>query len=226
FYCRNFYSGSYGGKYYSELFDKVAFYIVPMANPDGVAISQYGPSGIRDKVLRNNVIKLYKKYGKGKYSYYTKWKANARGVNLNMNFDVYWKTTKVKSKATGDKGKKAVSELESKTLVNLFNEIKPVKSLSYHATGSIIYWNFGQTGNLKKTSYSLAKTIKSMTAYSFVNKFDKHQSAGFSDWVSIKEKTPAITLEIGKKSCPLSIKEFSKIWSKNRLMYALFAISA
>lgn len=221
FYCRNYYTGRYDGQYYSELFDDVAFYIVPMANPDGVTISQYGPSGIINKTLRNKIIKLCEKHGKGKASFYTRWKGNARGINLNMNFDVNWKATKVTSKAYGNKGKKAVSELETKALVKMFNEIKPVKTLSYHASGSILYWYFGQTGTLKKTSEKLAKTIKSMTGYSLVNKFNKSQSAGFSDWVCIKKKTCAITLEIGKKSCPLSIKELPKIWSKNRLIYIL-----
>lgn len=36
---------------YQELFNKVAVYIVPMANPDGVTISQYGVSEIKSKNL-------------------------------------------------------------------------------------------------------------------------------------------------------------------------------
>lgn len=223
FYCRNYYSGTYHGKYFSELFNDVAFYIVPMANPDGVTISQYGASAIRDKALREKVISICKKYGRGRNSYYTRWKYNARGVNINLNFDAYWKISRGLTKEYGYKGRKANSELETKALVKLYDEIKPSATLSYHATGSIIYWDFGQKGFLQKKSYQLAKIIESQTSYSFVRGFNKYYSAGFSDWVSIKKKTCAITIEIGKNACPLSIKEFPSIWSKNRLIYTAYA---
>jgi len=90
-YCLNYYTGMHQKRYYSELFDEVAFHILPMANPDGVTISQFGSKGIRNKNLRQKIEKICKKYGNGKTSYYTNWKANARGVDLNRNFNVYWK---------------------------------------------------------------------------------------------------------------------------------------
>lgn len=223
FYCKNYYSGRYNGQYFSEMFDEVAFYIVPMANPDGVTISQYGPSGILSKYYRNKVIRLCKKYGKGKKSYYTLWKSNVRGVNLNRNFDSYWKILRGSGKANENKGNSPASERETKALVNLCNKIKPCATLSYHAMGSIIYWNFGRKGTLQKKISKLSKQVKEMTSYSRVSGFSKYHCAGFSDWVAIKKKTCAITIEIGNKACPLKIKEFPSIWKKNRLMYLLYA---
>lgn len=225
-YCFNYYTGMYQKRFYSELFDEVAFHIIPMANPDGVTISQFGSKGIRNKTLRQKIEKVCKKYGKGKTSYYTNWKANARGVDLNRNFNVYWKQLNngVKSpRAYFYKGTAAASEKETKALVKLVNEIKPVCTVSYHASGSILYWNFGQKGTLKKESRQLVDLAKSLTGYDLITSFKKSNSAGFSDWITVKKKLPAITIEIGSKSCPLKISEFKTVWKKNKMLFAELA---
>lgn len=225
-YCLNYYTGMHQKRYYSELFDEVAFHILPMANPDGVTISQFGSKGIRNKNLRQKIEKICKKYGKGKASYYTNWKANARGVDLNRNFNVYWKTLNngVKSpRAYFYKGSAAESEKETKTLVKLVNEIQPVCTVSYHASGSILYWNFGQEGTLKKKSKQLADLAESLTGYDLITSFKKSNSAGFSDWITVKKKLPAVTIEIGSKSCPLKISEFKTVWKENKMLLAELA---
>ncbi len=222
FYCKNYYSGIYQNEYFSELFEDVAFYIVPMANPDGVTISQFGASGIKNKTLRAKVTTLCNRYGKGKSSYYAMWKANARGVDLNRNFAQYWeivRDTEPRASAYGYKGKNPISEIETEILVNMFDSIKPTATISYHATGSIIFWDFGQKGKLKEQASKFTNMVKSLTSYSLVQGFNKYHAAGFSDWVSISRKTPAITIEIGRNSCPLGINEFKSIWSKNKLIY-------
>lgn len=222
FYCANYYSGMYKNSYFSEIFDDVAFYIVPMVNPDGVTISQYGPSGIKDASLKKKLLSMKNKYGKKDSSYFKRWKSNARGVDINRNFDAYWDLATNISKHPGQngyKGKSPVSEIESKTLVNLFNKIKPNVALSYHATGSIIYWDYGQTGELKKESDALLNVVKKLTGYKPVTtKFSKKSAVGFSDWVSNIKKNPALTIEIGVNSCPLPISEFKSIWSKNKFV--------
>lgn len=222
FYCKNYYTGIYKSQYFSELFDDVAFCIVPMANPDGVTISQYGPSGIRDKTLRQKTVSIGNKLGGEKRSYYKTWKANARGVDLNRNFDQYWEILKNNTpgiSSQGFKGFEPASEIETRTLVDMFFEIEPVATISYHSTGSIIYWDYGHKGKFRSESYKLANMAKSLTSYSFVSGFNKYYATGFSDWVSINRKTPAITIEIGKGQCPLGINEFQSIWSRNKLMY-------
>ena len=47
-YCRGYDTKKYQGKNYSTIFNKVKLVIMPMVNPDGVTISQYGPKKIRD----------------------------------------------------------------------------------------------------------------------------------------------------------------------------------
>ena len=82
------YNKKYDGKTYKDIFDKVCVHVVAMSNPDGVTISQKGFSGIRSKELRKKLKKM-----RGA-SNTTVWKANAKGVDLNRQFDYKFKYVK------------------------------------------------------------------------------------------------------------------------------------
>ena len=79
-YCRGYDTKKYKGKKYSTIFNNVKLVIMPMVNPDGVTISQYGPKKIRNAKLREN---LYKIAGGVDFKI---WKANARGIDINRNY--------------------------------------------------------------------------------------------------------------------------------------------
>lgn len=216
--CSNYYTGTYDSRYYSELLDKVCLHVVPMVNPDGVSISQFGADGINDKTLKKNLKAVCKKYGGNSRNYYTRWKANGRGVDLNWNYPVRFKQanrlTHPSQKNYG--GKAPMSENETQAMADLVTKVKPKMVLSYHSTGSIIYWNYLQKGKLQKQCKSLFTLARSQTKYS---------SAGagrlnpcFGDWVCSVKKIPTITVETGTGECPIKIKEFKTIWKKNAQM--------
>nr|MDE7325365.1 peptidase [Lachnospiraceae bacterium] len=83
----------YGGKTVKELFDTVSIHLFPMMNPDGISISQYGLDGVSDATLRADIKSWYDRdrangQTANTFENYLKlWKANARGVDLNRNFD-------------------------------------------------------------------------------------------------------------------------------------------
>lgn len=56
YYASGYEDNDYRGIPYRDLLDRVCFDIIPMVNPDGVSISQYGEEGLRDKKL----VKLLK----------------------------------------------------------------------------------------------------------------------------------------------------------------------
>ena len=133
-YYLNNYNKKINGKKVSATLNKVAIHYVPSCNPDGTAISQKGFNAIRNKSLRNGLRRM------GGSS--SRWKANARGVDLNRNWKVAFKKAGKKG-SSGYRGPKAASEKEVQALVKWVNRIertgKIAGVISYHSTGSILY---------------------------------------------------------------------------------------
>lgn len=59
YYAANYESGSYHGKSYRELLENTAVYAIPMANPDGVTISQLGTGAMYHEEIGELVYECY-----------------------------------------------------------------------------------------------------------------------------------------------------------------------
>ena len=113
-YCRGYDSKKYQGKKYSKIFNNVKMVIMPMVNPDGVTISQYGPKKIRNATLRKNLYKI------------------AKGFSFNRKG----------AKAPAHKnytGKTPVSEPETKAQISVVEKVKPNVVICYHQAGEVMY---------------------------------------------------------------------------------------
>ena len=214
YYLTSYEKGKYNGVSYKNMFNEVAVHIIPMVNPDGVTLSQYGLNGIQDKELVFSLKAMQKS------SDYTRWKANAKGVDLNRNFSFGWskKTGASKRGSMNYSGIKAESEKETKALVKYTKSIKGLKTvLSYHSMGNIIYWNYGQTGKLMSQCKELVNLVKDITGYSLVMQSSKSiPYGGYSDYVVGELGIPAITLETGMIYAPVSHSQFNTIWKQNK----------
>ncbi len=224
--------GTLEGQRFSELFEQVAIHLVPMVNPDGISISQFGLEGVQSSYIRENIEAWYKRdkeNGATSYSFanYMKyWKANARGVDLNRNFD-YGFEEFVGAKAPGAqkyKGTAAASEEESEALAELTEKVQPVFTISYHATGSVIYWDYGQTGALRDVCKRLVDVIHDTNGNEIrYAASDKQDAAGYGDWCVMSQGIPSATVEIGVGTAPMGIEEFVNVWERNAMMWASLA---
>jgi g-D-glutamyl-meso-diaminopimelate peptidase len=213
-YCK-FYDKKINKAKVSKVLDKVAIHYIPSCNPDGTAISQFGFSAIKDKKVR----KALRKMGGGS----SRWKANARGVDLNRNWAIAWRHSGSRG-AAGYRGPKAASEPEIKALVKWFNTIQKkqgnvVGIISYHSTGSILYGRCaGQASSkVKKQTTKMYKLARKLTGYRLMPTESISSARGCSrEYFLYKRSIPFITLEIGHGSCPLGAGEFSSIWRKNK----------
>lgn len=61
YYLINYDNGEYNGVKYSDIFDKVAFDIIPMSNPDGITIAQLGVDAIRSDELKQRIYECYER---------------------------------------------------------------------------------------------------------------------------------------------------------------------
>ena len=225
-------SGSYQGRKLSDILAGVAIHIVPMVNPDGVTISQFGVSALRSADLRRIVNQCYAQDqadGRTTQSferYQALWKANGRGVDLNQNFPALWDSiTTGPSHASyaNYKGTSALSEPESKALANLANSANWTMTISYHSMGNLVYWDFA--GNkVAEQSKELAELVTGISGYRTNRSSGK---GGFKDYVQIKDSPiPSLTIEVGSVACPMPASEFGNVWNSNQSILAALAAYA
>ena len=64
--------------------------------------------------------------------------------------------------------------------------------------------------------------MKSCIGYEPVNTNNAYNVnlGGFGDWVQLVLGKPSVTIETGKKPCPLTLDEFPAIWHRNRESWA------
>ncbi|SET97166.1 g-D-glutamyl-meso-diaminopimelate peptidase [[Clostridium] aminophilum] len=222
--------GTLNGTPVSSLLQNMCIHFIPMTNPDGVCLSQWGLGGIGSEELRNGIQQMYAQdvaAGGTRASfaeYLRRWKSNARGVDLNRNFDAGWAEKKTVTYPTnqGYKGPSPLSEAESKALAEFIDREGFRAVINYHAMGDVIYWD---TENNKETAVSLefANLVHSANGYA-IQSCDG--VAGLKDWLQRRENSiPGITIEVGRSSAPVNFGEFPTLWEQNKMVPGLIAQS-
>ncbi len=217
-------NGSFDGRSLSSWLNDVCVHFVPMINPDGVSISQFGLNGLKSESLKETVNKAYENdVALGRTTlefepYLTVWKANANGVNLNDNFNAL--TENIASLT--DKPSADVyygtpgSENETRALQSLADSRHFKAVINYHATGSVIYWNY--TGNkLTEHCRDLANNIKLLTGYTMVS--TSTEGGSFKAYLGTRtQPVTSLTVEVGKSRAPVNFEEFPTIWIQNKFV--------
>ena len=155
-------------------------WIIPLVNPDGAVISQTARP---------------------------MWKANARGVDLNCNFDADWGHGRLNTTARGGEnciGDCPFSEAETRALRDFTLRIRPYVTLSFHTKGEEIYWEYGGLGDRRG-----AEILSAATGY--CSKIIYGSCGGYKDWCIQKLKIPAYTVECGSDSLSHPITEIKRL---------------
>ena len=199
-----------------RLFDDVKNFnisFVLMLNPDGVELCHHGLESVpfekHDFLIDANGGSLD----------FSLWKANAKGVDINNNFDARFgtNTSKNKPSSSGFVGEFAESENETKALVSYLKQKKTFFTVSYHSKGEEIYFNFFQDSKREKRDEKIAKRFATSTGYLIVN-VQESSSGGFKDFCVEKLKIPAITIEVGSDELlhPIGVEFLNDIFEKNK----------
>ncbi|TYR76007.1 hypothetical protein FZC79_07590 [Rossellomorea vietnamensis] len=218
FYQRNYNLDKYDVR---EELNKTTIWFVPMVNPDGVTLQQSGvkafPKADHAKLIQLN----------GGSTNFKRWKANAKGVDLNRQYDADWANITNVAPRPGYmnyKGTAPETASETKAVVKFIYQIDPEMAYTYHSAGKILYWYFHQEGPIYTRDLSYALDIYGMTNYPLVKPTANPSGGGLSDWFVIEFNRPGFTPEIGRYpgETNLPISEFNQTWSENRLV-GLFA---
>ncbi len=222
----NYDTGHYDDRALSDMFAQVALHYVPMTNPDGVAISQYGLSAVGSDALRQEILACYNRdveAGKTVLSleeYLPYWKSNGAGVDLNHNFPARWEEIQIPTTAgsyANYKGPAPLSEPESQALAALTGQRNWAATVSYHSMGNIIYWDT-EPNQSADSSLALAESISKVTGYPLDGSRGK---GGYKDWVQMSGQTaPSVTIETGSVACPMPVSEYESVWNQNKSVWA------
>lgn len=200
--------------------EDMLIHFVPMVNPDGVSISQLGMQGIQKPETLNKVKQIALNDGKSieDPNYLINWKANANGVDLNRNFDALWDNYVGAKKPSSElyKGAFPGSENESAALIKLTQDNPIKRTVSYHTMGEVIYWYFGQTGDLLDKTKKLANDISTLTGYTADGNMEALDPAGYKDWALSKLYIPSVTIEVGHGTNPVSESQINSIYLQNK----------
>lgn len=186
-------------------------YIVPMLNPDGVEISANGVPA--DSLLYPRLVKMN---GSNDFKL---WQANARGVDLNHNYDADFDEYKKLEPTIGIhggcaskySGEAPESEPETGALCNYLRFNKPTALMTLHTQGREIYYT--SRGKCPSTSKPAAAKLAELTGYKLRVPEGTAAYGGLTDFCIQSLGVPAFTLECGKGKNPLPKNDLPLIYS-------------
>lgn len=207
-----------------QYLNDTVIHVIPMINPDGVTISQFGLDKLNKQETKDLVQVISQLDGASDMnSYLRRWKANAQGVDVNRNFDALWEDYGGPSQVSSDryKGEAVGCIPESAALIQLTNTYNFVKTVSYHTQGGVIYWYFGQTGELRDKTEGMAQAVSAVTGYPLDANYQNLDPAGYKDWAISKKGIPSLTIEVGRDTSPVDPAQFQEIWNKNKEVWSV-----
>lgn len=191
--------------------------IVPCVNPDGVEIALNGSnSALKYKTLVERVSTNTKN-----------WKANARGVDINHNFNAGWYALKQRELSLGINrpaptrygGTHPESEPETKALTRLCKSVSFERALALHSQGREIYCCFGRHTPVQ--SFRLASVFSEASCYNIAFPEEIATGGGFKDWFIEKFRRPGLTIEMGLGENPLPLTDLDTEYEIVRKIFCL-----
>jgi len=181
-------------------------YFMPTLNPDGLEICRKGVRALK-KCDKRFVANLIKQSGKERGFY----KANALGVDLNVNFDAKWGTgasNVFTASIENFVGTAPFSAAETRCIRDFTLIHRPIATVSYHSLGRELYWQFGQNSKNEKRDFDIAKYLNKKLKYAILP--DSGTSAGgYKDWCISNLSIPSFTIELGSDTLSHPVVDYS-----------------
>ncbi len=206
----------------SEILEKGRFIFIPMLNPDGVELQINGAS--EKDLLYQRQIKMNN--GSSDFSH---WQANARGVDLNHNYNAGFYAYKHIEAELGIRGGAPTrysgeypeSEPECSSLCNLVRSMNIERIYTLHTQGEEIYYTSGAVE--ASESLDIGKKLSELSGYKLSVPMGAAAYGGLTDWAFSKMNVPSFTIECGLGENPLPSECAGEIYDRIRdmLFYSL-----
>ena len=222
-YCRAICNGgTFGGKSARALYRTSMLYCVPLVNPDGAnlvagEIAENTPEYLQAAQIASSFPQIPFPAG---------WKANLRGVDLNLNYPASWGLAKeIKAQLGFDRpaprdypGNSPLDQRETAALAAYTACIRPNILLAYHTQGRVIYP--GNPGIDPPGAQDLEKKFSEASGYAIEEVPPESGNAGFKDWFLQRFHRPGFTIEAGLGENPLPITQLPQLIAENEPLLA------
>ncbi len=186
-------------------------WFVPLVNPDGVEIARYG------SVAAGAYAATAAQMGADIPGL---WRGNARGVDINSNFNAGWAEMQALAQKSGKNcGEHPESEPETRALADLCRRVAFRHVVALHTQGEEIYWRYG--AHTPPQSRMMAQVLSAVSGYAVADPAETASHGGFKDWFIDCFHRPGFTLELGRGQNPLPLRDFEAIYQKAREMLLL-----
>ena len=197
--------------------------IVPCLNPDGVEIALNGSDTAgKYKQLVDDIC--------ADRPCSEIWQANARGVDINHNFNAGWDILhKLEAEngitapaATRYGGPHPHSEPETIAIAGFCVRFRPHSLYAIHSQGEEIYYKYGK--NTPAKSKTSAQILSLSGGYSLAEASGLSAHGGLKDWFIEKTGKQGFTIEVGKGKNPLPLSSLDDIYNKTEEMLMIAAL--
>ena len=214
---------SIGGLDANSLFQRTQLYMVPMVDPDGVDLVTGAIAPGSEEYAAAEQIAAYYPF----IPFPDGWKANLRGVDLNLNYPAGWEQARENKFALGFTspaprdfvGLAPLDQPESAAMALLTRQVNPRLTLSYHTQGEVIYWKYLDL--MPPGAQEIGEQFARLSGYELEDTPYASGFAGYKDWFIQTFNRPGYTIEVGLGTNPLPLTQFDEIYRKNVGILAL-----
>lgn len=203
------------------LLEQVTLYLTPMVNPDGVDLVT-GAASVEEQRAAEKIAADYPEI-----PFPTGWKANLRGVDLNLNYPARWEEAREIKAAQGYAspaprdyvGPEPLSEPESRCMFDSTEQLNPELIIAWHTQGREIYWRFLDLE--PEGAETLGRQMAAASGYRLAEIPYASSFAGYKDWFIQDFNRPGYTIEAGEGENPLPISQLPQMIEENLPIFLL-----
>ncbi len=209
----------------AEIMDYASIALIPAVDPDGIDL-------VTGELRQGEAYEQARQIASAwpAIPFPAGWKANIRGVDLNLQYPAGWERAKEIKAAQGVRGPAPadyvgpapLSAPESRALYEYTRRFDPDLVLAYHSQGRVIYWKYLDIE--PPGARRIASLFGTVSGYAVEEVPYASGFAGYKDWFLQDYDRPGFTIEVGSGVNPLPLSDFDAIWRENLPILTLAAL--